>query len=344
MPYYPREEFKNLAEEITSSGKPERMTVRKLLLNYFHQERRSRRVVPWIRTNLNKLGLECYPDFEAVYIDGDIELRKRPTVKSRKKGSSAPQQEPALGRPYPVPRLTLLPAANRQPISIHRDAKLQRAITEMLLHDYSQLPVMQNERDVDGMVSWRSIVSARTFGSDCQTVRDCMIKQVEIVSHDMPLFDAVKTVMSREVILVRGPERRIVGLVTAADIGEQFISFAEPFMILEQIENHLRLLLDGRFTSQQLRAALDPSDSERDVDAISDLTFGSTYGCWRTLIIGKHSISISIVQLSRKRLDEVRRIRNDVMHFDPDGISGGDLETLRETARFDTFTQFRKTV
>ena len=35
-----------------------------------------------------------------------------------------------------------------------------------------------------------------------------------------------------------------------------------------------------------------------------------------------------------KRLDEVRRIRNDVMHFDPDGIAEKDLDTLR---RFDQF-------
>jgi hypothetical protein len=33
-------------------------------------------------------------------------------------------------------------------------------------------------------------------------------------------------------------------------------------------------------------------------------------------------------------LDQVRDIRNDVMHFDPDGIPPDDLERLREFARF----------
>ena len=43
-----------------------------------------------------------------------------------------------------------------------------------------------------------------------------------------------------------------------------------------------------------------------------------------------------------KRLDEIREIRNDVMHFHPDGISDDDTETLRETARFFySFSQFR---
>jgi hypothetical protein len=33
-------------------------------------------------------------------------------------------------------------------------------------------------------------------------------------------------------------------------------------------------------------------------------------------------------------LKRVVRIRNDVMHFDPDGISPEELHTLREFARF----------
>jgi hypothetical protein len=33
-------------------------------------------------------------------------------------------------------------------------------------------------------------------------------------------------------------------------------------------------------------------------------------------------------------LENVNTIRNDVMHFDPDGISPDDLEELRKTANF----------
>ncbi len=113
MPYYPKDEFKKLAEEIESSGHPHRLTVRELL-NYFYQERRSQTVVPWIRSNLSKLGLECHPDFDGVFIDGQVELRKKPTVKSQKANASDAEATP---KPDPVPRLTLLPAANRPPVT-----------------------------------------------------------------------------------------------------------------------------------------------------------------------------------------------------------------------------------
>jgi len=35
-----------------------------------------------------------------------------------------------------------------------------------------------------------------------------------------------------------------------------------------------------------------------------------------------------------KELDNVRLIRNDVMHFDPDGISDDDLQALRRLVAF----------
>lgn len=338
MPYYPQEAFKKIADEIKSSGKPQSLTVRRLL-RLFHQERRSHRVNPWIRQNLDKLGLDCDPDFEHVFIDAMVELRKKPTVKAEKKSSD----EAGTQFRDPVPRLALLPAANRVPISIARDADLQRAITLMMMHDYSQLPVMQSERNVSGMVSLRSIVSARSLGVDCKTVRECMIKDVQILAHDTPLFDAVKTVMGSEVVLVRGPDEKIAGLVTIADIGEQFVSLAEPFLILEQIENHIRALLDSKFTPDQLKEAADEKDDDREIQSISDLTFGE----YVRLLEKPDNWEILNLMMDRstftKRLDQVRRIRNDVMHFHPDGISSEDITTLRETAKFFyAFSQFQK--
>jgi len=341
MPYPPKKAFKDFAEEIKSSGNPQKLTVRELLA-HFHQERRSKRAISWIRKNISNLGLECHPDFENVYIDTTIELRKRLTVKAQKSGKEDDDDEVKADKD-PVPRIALLPAANKLPVSITRDADLQRAITLMLMHDFSQLPVTQNGRDVDGMISWRSIITAQSVDGKQSAVRDCLDRKVSIVKYDDRLFDAVKTVMDQGVVLVRGQDGKISGLVTVTDIGEQFIALAEPFLILEQIENHIRAWLDGCFTVEQLKDTLDPSDKNREVEAISDLTFGEYIRLlekpenWQNL---KLSLDRAIFT---KRLDEVRRIRNDVMHFHPDGVSETDLETLRETSQFFyAISQFRK--
>jgi len=339
MPYLPKKEFEDLAAEIKSSGHPQKLTVRELLA-HFHQERRSKRAIPWIRKSISTLGLECDPDFENVYIDTTIEIRKLPTVKAQK---SSPEEDIKVDKD-PVPRIALLPAANKAPISINRDADLQRAITLMLMHDFSQLPVMQNDREVDGIISWRSIITAQAVDSSKPSVvRDCLDKKVGIVNYDARLFDAVKTVMDQGVVLVRGQDSKISGLVTVTDIGEQFIALAEPFLILEQIENHIRAWLDGCFTVEQLKDTLDPSDESREVEAISDLTFGE-YIRLLEKPENWHNLKLSLDRaIFTKRLDEVRRIRNDVMHFHPDGVSETDLETLRETSQFFyAISQFRK--
>jgi hypothetical protein len=168
-----------------------------------------------------------------------------------------------------------------------------------------------------------------------------MVKEVEILEQETPLFDAVKTVIAKEVVLVRGQDKRITGLVTTSDISQQFISLSEPFLVLEQIENHVRTLLDGRFTKDQLKTSVDPSDEEREIEAVSDLTFGE----YIRIIENPENWTLLGLAIDRgvfvKRLDEIRRIRNEIMHFHPDGISDTDLENLRGTAKF--FLTFAQT-
>jgi hypothetical protein len=60
---------------------------------------------------------------------------------------------PAAG----VPQLRLLPSAIRAPLTVTPQDSLRHAETQMLLNDYSQLPVMSGERTVDGLISWKSI-------------------------------------------------------------------------------------------------------------------------------------------------------------------------------------------
>ena len=54
----------------------------------------------------------------------------------------------------------------------------------------------------------------------------------------------------------------------------------EPFLLLSEIENQLRRLINGHFSLQELEDAKDPVDEEREVDSVTDLTFGE---CTRLL-------------------------------------------------------------
>jgi predicted transcriptional regulator len=343
MSYAPAE-LQDVATRV-HAGETVTLTVRNLLW-LFNAQRRGTTVVWYIRMALREVHLATFPDFEQTYIDARVELRPVP-LEPALEGLTTVTPQPEVSEETetitrvlvggsvadPVPRVSMLAAANSPPVIVNRDAELSQAVTLMLMHDFSQLPVMQNERTVDGIISWKSIGAARARNRETNYVRDCM-ENVEILGHDTPLFEAIEVIARREVVLVRDAERKISGLITTTDISLQFRNMAEPFLLLGEIENHVRRLIGGKFTLAELLAVRNPADEAREVRDVSDLTFGEYI---RLLETPEHWEKLRF-NLSRPqfvdRMDEIRRIRNEVMHFHPDALSPADLRVLRDTVRF----------
>src|SRR6266446_4364696 len=102
---------------------------------------------------------------------------------------------------------------------------------------------------------------------------------VRFVEIDTPLFDAVRDIVEAEAVLVRAKDRTICGLVCAQDIANQFVTLSEPFLFLEQIENHLRAILEkASMSSSDVKALVNPADIDRieKVSCVDDLSFGET--------------------------------------------------------------------
>lgn len=233
--------------------------------------------------------------------------------------------------PNHLPRLTALSAATRPPLSVGRESGLREAKTLMLLHDYSQLPVMHGERTVHGVISWKSIGRAHVCGEPGPTVADSMEPIVRILPSTTPLLTAVDEVIRHEFVLVRGPARKIVGLVTSTDLNVRLHDLTAAFLLVRNIELQIRRLLDDRFSRDVLRSTVAP-DTTRTIDSVTDLTFGETL---RLLGIPEHwaclGLKVDPATLLR-RLDEVRMIRNAVMHFRSETVAERDIERLRATS------------
>ena len=232
----------------------------------------------------------------------------------------------------PVLCVRLLPAANRPPVTVNRDDPVEKALTLMTMYDYSQLPVTQNMRKADGMVSWRSVLLARTKGVDAARVGQCMERHEEVRADDS-LLTAFQKIVDHEAVLVKGAQELITGIITATDLSIMLREQTEPFLLLGEIENQIRRLISGHFSREELDDAKDRRDEKREVQDVTDLTFGECTRllerpeCWQRLGVG----------LDRKtvvtQLNEVRGIRNDVMHFNPDGLSEGELQQLKDVRR-----------
>jgi CBS domain-containing protein len=325
-------------------GQQRTETVRTLLA-WFGFERRGYGKVRQIRKALKQVKLRTEPDFEEVWINAEVSFISR--LKPAPNGSetiTAVGAEQAVaaaaddcffvaGKTAEDPTVGRLDSANRTPVSVKPDDTVQTATTLMLLHDYSQLPVMSSEFNLKGLFSWKSLGRRLALGHEHEYVRDSMDPPFEIKA-GASLFEAIRLIVEHDCILVRSAENKITGIVTTADLSEQFAKLGEPFLLLGQIENHIRNLIVGKFTRKELKDARDPADAEREIEDVNDLALGE---CLRLLQEPKRWDKIAI-RVDRKQftseLDAVRQIRNDVMHFDPDGVGDEAMATLRRFAAF----------
>lgn len=330
-----------------NSGEAPTATVRELL-QWFGVHRRRYRIVGCIRRVLKDLNLETEPDFEAQYIDGNIRFtRSKCIVIDSGTGVSVvvppvtmvvddkkSETSSAYAPTDPSHRLSRLDAAHNKPTCVVPTALLETATTLMLRNDFSQLPVMSGERDVKGMISWKTIGMRLAIGQPVTEVRHCMDNHIELNIEDS-IFDAILLIEKHECVLVRNRNdgNTISGLVTAADISNQFKKLAEPFLLLEDIENLLRTIIGSHFTPAELQKAKDPSDLDRQIEDVTDLTFGE----YVRLLENPEQWCKLGLKLDRSQiideLGKVRDIRNDVMHFDPDGIEEKSLSLLRSCAK-----------
>jgi CBS domain-containing protein len=347
MPNLLNDKLQEIAKQVSQGDRPSE-TVRTILSWNWGAERRGRWIVREVRNALDRYKLDTDPNFEYAYIDGLVtfvpKVEKAPggTPASESAAESnlasppgAATAEAAATQVFgdPTYRIGKLASANRPPISVAPDAPISEAITIMLEYDFSQLPVMTSERDVKGLTTWESIGSRFALGRQGRSVREFM-DQANEMSADASLFSAINLIAQEGCVLVRDSSNKITGIVTASDLTLQFGQLGEPFLVLGEIENHIRGIIDGKFTKEELEAVRDPGDSTREVHDVSDLTFGE----YLRLLEDPRRWEKLNLRIDRraftKDLDEVRRIRNDVMHFDPDGIGEDDLATLRRFVQF----------
>lgn len=319
------------------NGEKPRAKVRELLA-WFGAARRGFNVVRRVRAALDAVDLVTWPDFEGEYIDQEVFFMNKASFQPPTPVAPTPATNgaaPPLAATAVVPshRLGRLKAANRKPVSVTPSERLEVATTLMLTHDFSQLPVMQGERTVKGIISWKSIGSKLALGRACPIVQDCMEQHHEL-RDDASLFDAIGIIAAHDCVLVRDRENKVTGLVTGADISEQFHVLAEPFLLLGDIENRIRALILPRFSTDELRAVRLASDGGRVVDGVSDLTFGE----YVRLLENEERWNKLQLRIDRSKfveqLGRIREIRNDVMHFDPDGIDEDELRELRSFSNF----------
>lgn len=325
--------LENLLIEIKKGKKTKKIPTRQLIALY-GVSRRGWKVIDGVNSWLDKHELIMEPDFETANIYGFVKIAPKPKIIAKTE-LKKPKYADA------IPRLGIIKSSDLNNseetdlklVSVSKENLLDEAVSLMLLYNYSQLPILSSKRDVYGLISWKSIGKALSLGKICLKVSDCC-EPVEVLNFDSPLFKAVKIILEKEVVLVRNFKNEISGIVTATDIGEQFLILSEPFLLIEQIENFIRILLDEKLTSDDINKVLDLEKYEKEIKHISDLTFGHYVRIFENeKLFEKIEIKVNRIML-QKMLVNVNKVRNEVMHFNPEAMEENDLLTLRKTQNF----------
>ena len=314
------DELNTLVQKIINEGKEFKLNTREFLYHFGYEKRTKgnrARIDNFLETN----NLETEPLYYDTWIDGEIILRHKQKAKSK------------ISKDAFV-KISILPSANKQPITVTRDAKLSEAVTLMMMNNYSQLPVMSNPRSVAGFITWESIGIGISNGKQSDDVKDYLDTKFKILDSDTSLLEAIKLVIKEDVVLVQKKDKSLGGIVTIADISEHFVSMTEPFLLLERIETQIRILLDDKFLIEDVKNICCQEGDKSKIEYIDDLTFGD----YIRLIQNGDNWSKLNLKIERKpfinQLDKVRQIRNDIMHFDAEGITSEQKQDLINMSEF----------
>ncbi|MGG5208519.1 CBS domain-containing protein [Chryseobacterium sp. MIQD13] len=198
------------------------------------------------------------------------------------------------------------------------DDTIDKAKSLMLLNDFSQIPVLDNNRKIFGAISWKSIGKNEAVGKNNEKIID-YLEEPAIVKENGDFLDYIKLIAKKDYILVTDDSENLLGIITTYDMTIQFKEFIIPFLKLGIIEDSIREIIRQRNIPTQ-----------KDVH---DLTYGEYIKIftqeenWNNLNLKNIDKEVFI-----NKIDEIRKLRNKIAHYKPGGINNSEKFVINSFA------------
>lgn len=310
------------------SETPERVSVRELLAQWGARDRGDQ--ITRIEADLANHGLATRPNFRGVTLETEISI-----ITAAQEAETEQSEEIAVVSPDDVDEdnedryiglmVGNLPSALRGVVSVAPTASLREAITKMLLNDYSQLAVLAGAHTLRGAVTWQSIAQARHLKPEA-TLADATVGARD-VGYRTDLLEVLVDLQKRGFLFVRDENNRVAGIVTAADVAGRYGDMANPFILIGDLDRLLRRAIARAVPIEEVISHCDPQGKR--LAGHKDMSMGD----YQRVLESPALWSRMGWDLDQKsfvaRLGEIRRIRNDVMHFNPDPVPPNTVDQLR---------------
>lgn len=203
-----------------------------------------------------------------------------------------------------------VPSANAGIEQVHPSATLEQAQQIMMENGFSQLAVMTGPAELKGAVSWEGIAKARVANASV-SLGGAINRFPKVVYADQELLDQLDVIYAAGFVFVRDQDDNICGIITNADLTNQFADLTKPFYQLGEIERRIRQCIKTVFSIEEVRRAI----GRPRLESIEDMMFGQ----YQILLKDPDRWQRMNWMLDRDRfidhLDDVRIMRNHVMHF-----------------------------
>ncbi|MET9882679.1 CBS domain-containing protein [Streptomyces sp. NPDC006430] len=302
-----------LVNDVRDSG-TRQLTARDLI-GLWGWKRRTSDVADLVDQHLAELGLRVDPHFNDVQLDGLVTVSAEGStglgdgIRDQDRGGdqqARPEDDGPRDRDLTW-RIGNLPFV-REVVTVRMSDALSHAITPMIEHDFSQLPVVDHNNVLRGVVTWEGIGRAQ-LGGRTATVANALDPHPETARVEHALFDRMDRIQRSGFTIIVDGENTVIGILTSTDLAGQLKQRIEPFILLEELERRLRRLI-RHFSTEEL-----PKEIRRTMERGQHLSLGQYVflvedgHCWSTLRWPFEQQDIS------RRLATVRDYRNDLAHW-----------------------------
>lgn len=207
---------------------------------------------------------------------------------------------------------------------VTRSHTVQQALEIMLAKGYTQLPIIDSERRLIGVVSEHSILQTlyderKTYDQFAKlAVIDCLDEDGHtILGPQDDIFAAMERLERTAYVVVVDANRAPMGIVTSYDTGQIFSAIGEVLVRARDIEERLREYIHRAFpTAEQVASALQNAFTDVDKKDVDRLTFGDLISI---IVSGKNWPAFDKVlgpqYRFRHQMESARDIRNDIAHY-----------------------------
>jgi len=214
---------------------------------------------------------------------------------------------------------------HRSPRTVTLNSTVREALAIMRNHDYSQLPIVDEQGYIKGMISEQSIVNTYFDMNGSLNLLDLKVDHCQqealTISIKKDLFDAIKLLESAFAIVVED-NNKPVGIVTNFDTAYYFRDLSEDLIVVEKIESELREYIRYAFPENAVDTALHNAfkNNPRFQDSLGKSVDDLTLFEYMQVILADENWSkfegvFEPKNMFRSYMENVRKIRNQLAHF-----------------------------